>query len=449
VRKAIVTITSVLSVVVLTGAVFIYGVVMAAASDHQDSPLTVARPGTDLTDVFIFPANDPSKVVLAMDVWPLIPTGFGTQTYFDPGVLYQFKIGVGNSIAENRVIQFKADGVGVAQTITMFGPARPGMAGTRSTMVAKSGSMPYNKISDLGNGVIGFAGPREDPFYFDLARFFQLIPDRNFANQPKPPGNAAMCFNPSGTDFLAGFNVLSIVVELPRSMLADDTGHLGLTRVWATTSLKDLDSDAAPAAFSIANVARMVNKRFGSGGDVSGTWTQVERLGRPAIKELFEAFKNHDATNRSTPYDDGLLAISIHDFMIHSAGRSEAVANAVVKTLIPDEIEADLSASGPARYLAVETNGKSGFPVQVIRTVPPAGIDGFKQALGDPYRHFGGRDPRSPVVDLSLGAVFGSLIPKLGLAAEDNRETPCLTSDHTTPAAKHPLSGFPYIGDPR
>ncbi len=135
--------------------------------------------------------------------------------------------------------------------------------------------------------------------------------------------------------------------------------------------------------------------------------------------------------------------------MIHTAGRSHAVADAAVKVLIPDYIEADLSQHGPARYLAVETNGKSGLPVQLVRTVPPDGIEGVKKALGDPYRQFGGRDPRSPVIDLSLGAIYGSLIPKLGFAPDDNRETPCLTSDNTTPAAKHPLRGFPYLGDPR
>jgi hypothetical protein len=397
----------------------------------------------------VFPANDPSKVVLAMDVWPLIPTGFGSKTYFDPGVLYQFKVGVNNSTTENLVIQFKADGVGDAQTITMYGPQAPGMIGTKSIIASKTATMPYNKVSDLGNGVLGYAGPREDPFYFDLARFFRIIPDRNFASQPNPPGNSAMCFNKTGQDFLAGFNVLSLVVELPRSVFNDIHGHPSLTRFWATTSVKDVDSDAQPAAFSLANVARTVNKRFGGAADTSGTWTQVERLGRPAIKEAFEAFKNHDASNRTSPNDDTQLATSIHDFMIHSAGRSEAVANAAVKLLTPDTLEADLSEAGPARYLAVETNGKSGLPVQIIRTVPPAGIRGIKHSLGDPYRGFGGRDPKSPVVDLSLGAIFGSLLPKLGLAEEDNRETPCLTSDHTTPAAKHPLSGFPYIGDPR
>ena len=218
-----------IALALLAVPISIYAGAGVRASDHQDAPLTVARPGADITDVFVFPANDPSKVVLAMDVWPLIPTGFGTKTYFDPGVLYQFKIAVSNATTENRVIQFKADGVGPNQTITMYGPGAPGMVGTRSTIGSKTASMPYNKVSDLGNGVMGFAGPREDPFYFDLARFFQVVPDRNFAIQPNPPANSARCFNKNGTDFLAGFNVLSIVVELPRSMLADANGHLSLT----------------------------------------------------------------------------------------------------------------------------------------------------------------------------------------------------------------------------
>ncbi len=277
------------------------------------------------------------------------------------------------------------------------------------------------------------------------------MPDRNFANQPSPPRAGATCFRRDASDFLAGYNVLSLVVEMPRALLADRTGGIGRINVWATTSLKEADSDAAPQSpiASLVNIVRNINTRFGPANGDDGTWTQVERLARPAIKEATEAFRNHDVTNRSAPNNDTVLARSIHEFMIHTAGRSEAVANAAVKILIPDEIEANLAAVGPARYLAVETNGKSGYPIQLIRTVPPNGILGPKKYLGDPARRFGGRDPRSPVIDLSLGALFGSLIPKLGFAPDDYRETPCLESDHVTPAAKHYLPGFPYIGDPR
>ena len=420
----------------------------AFASDHQDSPLTVSRPGADITDVYVFPANDPAKVVLAMDVFPMIPPGLGTQTYFDPGVLYQFKIGLGSDATEDLVLQFKPDVVGPGQKVTIYGPVRPAVAGTRNAIVtsARNGAIPYNQVTDLGNGILAFAGPREDPFYFDLARFAKIQPDRDFSKQPNPPANSERCFRKDGKDFLAGYNVLSIVVELPRAMISG-----GRINVWGTTSLKSSDPDGSPTSplASIANVVQNHNTRAGGPTDESGTWVQIERLGRPAVKEATEAFRNHDATNRAALTDDAVLAKSIREYMIHTAGRSSAVADAAVKVLMPDFIEADLSQSGPARYLAVETNGKSGLPVQVVRLVPPDGILGIKKALGDPYRQFGGRDPKSPVIDLSLGAIYGSLIPKLGLAPDDNRETDCLTSDNTTPAAKHPLRGFPYLGDPR
>jgi hypothetical protein len=452
VRRLVAPLFSLLCLALIATAGVLYLAPRAFASDHQDSPLTVARPGADITDVYVFPANDPSKVVLAMDVWPLIPPGLGTQTYFDPGVLYQLKIGLQSDTTEDIVLQFKADGVGANQHVTLYGPTRPASAGTTTSIVsaARSGDIPYNTTATLGNGVMAFAGPREDPFYFDLTQFYRLQPDRNFANQPNPPPNSARCFRKEGKDFLAGYSVLSLVVELPRQMLADG-GHLGRINVWATTSLKSTDPDASPQSpiARLADVARNINTRFGGATDAGGTWTQVERLGRPAVKEATESFANHDATNRAALTDDGVLAKSIREYMIHTAGRSTAVADAAVKLLIPDFIEADLAQSGPARYLAVETNGKSGFPLQIIRTVPPDGIDGIKKALGDSYRHFGGRDPRSPVIDLSLGAIYGSLIPKLGLAPDDNRETDCLTSDSTTPAAKHPLRGFPYLGESR
>ncbi|GAC1416360.1 MAG: hypothetical protein NVSMB5_06530 [Candidatus Velthaea sp.] len=450
-RKLYSRVAALLSVSVLATAFVGYGVHRATASDHQDSPLTVSRPGADITDVFVFPAADPSKVVLAMDVWPLIPGGQGTSVQFDPGVMYQFKIAHGYVPVEDQVIQFKATGVGPNQKIAVFGPQTPAYTGTRSTFGKPLGTVAYNSPTDLPGGVKVFAGPREDPFYFDLAQFFKIIPDRNWQNQPNAPINTAACFRKDGHDFLAGYNVLSLVIEVPRTMLADKAGVVERVNVWATTSLKESDPDAATSS-PINSLTAMIanfNSHKGSDTDTSGTWTQVERLARPAVKEAVESFKNHDISNRSNPYDDPTLTKSIHEFMIHSAGRSEAVADAAVKILMPDEIEADLNADGPARYLAVETTGKSGFPVSVVRLVPPQGIRGTKLSLGDPYRHFGGRDPGSPVIDLSLGSIFGSLIPKLGFAPDDNRETPCLTSDNVTPSEKHYLRTFPYIGAPR
>lgn len=425
--KALSRIVPAVAIVLALTAGVLYLPRVAPASDHQDSPLTVSRPGADITDVFVFPSpHNPKNVVLAMDVWPLIPSGQGTTKSFDPGVMYQFKIGLDDDYHAKYVLQFKADTDGPGQHIAVYGPSAPNMQGTRSTFVSQRGAVAYDQSTDLPGGVRVFAGPREDPFYFDLSQFFKIIPDRNYKNQPDPPAPSASCFRKDAKDFLAGYNVLSLVVEMPRAMLARSDGSLGIVNVWATTSLADNGTD---------------------------TYTQVERLARPAVKEATEDFRNHDITNRSDILDDHVLADSIRSFVTRpvpsGAGRSDSIANALVHTLIPDTIRADLRAGGPARYLAVETNGKSGLPVAVVRLVPPSGIYGIKKALGDPYRHFGGRDPKSPVIDLSLGALYGSILPKVGLAHEDHRETPCLTSDNTTPAAKHGTGDFPYLGTPQ
>jgi hypothetical protein len=441
------------TVAIVAVCICAYAVHGSVASDHQDAPLTISHPGADITDVYVFPdPQDGSRVVLAMDVWPLIPSGMGATKSFDPGVLYQLKIGTGDHYTEDYVVQFKATGIGPTQTIAVSGPAAPTETGVKSTILPGAGSVTYGSSTMLPNGVRVFAGPREDPFYFDLAQFYAIQPDRNFANHPSVPAAVAGCFRAPGTDFLAGFNVLSLVVDMPRRLLADvKTGRPGIVHVWATTSLPDSDPSIAsnmPYA-DLASVTQHVNEVPAS-TDAGGVgYTQIERLGRPAVKEATENFANHDLTNRSTITDDPVLAQSIYTYVTVVAHRSKRIAEALTKLLIPDAIEADLSAPGPARYLAVETNGKSGLPVAVVRLVPVPLIYGIKRSLGDPYRQFGGRDLGSPVIDLSLGAIYGSLLPKLGLAPDDGRETACLTSDHTTPAAKHYLNSFPFIGEPR
>jgi hypothetical protein len=94
------------------------------------------------------------------------------------------------------VIQFSAsapkDG---AQTITLYGPAKPNQIGTSSTWTATTGTFKYNDKNASVKGMKVFAGPREDPFFFDLAQFFKIVPDRNFGNhgagKTVPPASAS------------------------------------------------------------------------------------------------------------------------------------------------------------------------------------------------------------------------------------------------------------------
>jgi len=221
----------------------------ARGSDHADTPAIAAAPGGDLTDVFIFPSPaNANNVVLVMNVHPLITAANAATTAFDPDVLYQFKIDNNGDNVEDLVIQAKFNGTTAGtQTVQIAGPVHPTRTGTTAqfeTPDSVSGTL--NTAFTLSGGTKVFAGAREDPFFFDLNAFFQILPDRKLPLVPNalpagqnPNAPQKTTFNgfagqPAATDFLKGFNVLSIVVELPKSQLTGSgTGKIGM---WCTTS---------------------------------------------------------------------------------------------------------------------------------------------------------------------------------------------------------------------
>jgi hypothetical protein len=218
------------------------GVRNARGSDHADTPQIAASAGTDITDVFIFPSpTNSNNVVLTMCVSPLIPTG-GTRA-FDPDVLYQFKIDNTGDKVEDLVIQARFEGTGASQKVMISGPIAPPRIGTMSEVAtALSVTGTTNASFSPASGMQVFAGVREDPFFFDLEQFFTILPDRATpisgtavaladANTPKA---ATWRSASAAKDFLIGFNLLAIVVELPKSALKGSAdGKIG---VWCTTS---------------------------------------------------------------------------------------------------------------------------------------------------------------------------------------------------------------------
>ncbi len=213
-------------------AVLIY---RSHASDHADTPNLYANPGQDLSDLYIFPSpTNPNNVVLVMNCHPLIGPGQGPSTYFDPNVLYQFKIDNTGDGVEDAVIQAKFGAPGPNQTVSISGPLKPSTTG--SSNVAErpyTVTGTYDKTFSPTSGMTVFCGPREDPFFFDLDQFFTILPDRAtpitgtpVANPNAPqatswrPAPGPGVTNPA-QDFLSvhQFNVLSIVIELPKSKL--------------------------------------------------------------------------------------------------------------------------------------------------------------------------------------------------------------------------------------
>jgi hypothetical protein len=259
---------TVAAVFVLAFALSLYSFQAARGSDHQDSPTVVANPLADITDVFAFPDPKNAKnVVLIMDVDPLIPAGMTAGHALDPNVLYQFKLATGigsKNYKEDMVLQLRADKAGSGQKITLYGPSAPNEVGTKNTLVKSTGTFAFNKMTTLPGGIKAFAGPRREPFFFDLAQFFKILPDRNYMNHPNPPPATATSFlfasknqkivlngTSYGTagsnkcaigkpaDDLADFDVLSIVVEVPKTMLEPKGAALGVVGLWATTATPD------------------------------------------------------------------------------------------------------------------------------------------------------------------------------------------------------------------
>jgi hypothetical protein len=232
------SLAAVSAIVMLAGT----GIGIARASDHQDNPLVEASPATDMTDVYAFPASSPDRLVLVLNSWPFLTPAQTPATTFDPSLLYQFKIDNTGDAKEDKVIQITFSGTGASQKVEVRGPVAPPVVGATNNTIASaapavSGSI--NQVLGSPTGIQVFAGQREDPFFIDLEQFFRIIPDRkpttgSLASLPDTATAGSFRSAAAAVDFPKGFNVLSIIVELPTSMLT--SGGNAKLGVWGTIS---------------------------------------------------------------------------------------------------------------------------------------------------------------------------------------------------------------------
>lgn len=214
----------------LLGVVLVGGIVFAA--DHIDAP-SVTGPGStskgnDITDVYAFQSPaDNSKMVFVINTQGLLsPTASATAS-FPSNVMYELNIDNTGDNVEDLVIQCLVQN----GKMRVYGPVAPAAPGTTSTVrtngpatevaVTAYGASSINSATNA-NGTKIFAGPRDDPFFFDLVRYKEII-----------AGTQTSFRNP-GVDTFAGTNVMSIVVEVPKSLL----GSAASINVWAETKSK-------------------------------------------------------------------------------------------------------------------------------------------------------------------------------------------------------------------
>lgn len=298
------------------------------AADHRDAPAIDEDPRADINDIYAFVNPRTKNVVLAMTVNPF-QFGGAPAVDFSPDVLYQFKVDNDGDYKEDLVIQATFSSTQVAsQSVTVYGPAAPpqnaatlASGGSISLPLAPSTKLisgPANTgvVTTNAAGVKVFAGPRDDPFFFDLTYIFRALGFQ--------PGGALE--RKPGIDFFAGINVSILAVELPRSMLTN--GKSDIIHVWATTSHPKVTVRAASPGSLDRNV---------------GEYVQVEAMALPVINTVLIPRAKKDEFNRATPLQQRPLFRSIGIQSLTAINGDEDYSTALVDRMMPDVSTLDVT----------------------------------------------------------------------------------------------------------
>lgn len=223
--------------ILLTGliasAIVTGGIIYAA--DHIDAP-AVSNQTTDVTDLYVFRAQDPNNLVFVANTQGLKSPAVTAGLKFDPNTLIEFNIDKNGDAVEDLVIQAIYDAG--TNKMKIYGPTAPSETSFRSklegSVTAEVAVTAYGSTTpEIGTGSTGikvFAGPRDDPFFFDLNQYKAIIAGTatGFLPAGSGPGFAS--------DTFAGTNVMGLVVEVPKTLLGTVTG--GKVNVWVETKKK-------------------------------------------------------------------------------------------------------------------------------------------------------------------------------------------------------------------
>ena len=298
----------------------------AKAASHREAPLIANDPPADITDFYMFRSTEPGqgdKVDLIMDVIPFEEPSGGPNYYnFDPSVAYAFHVDndrngkaddvefrirfkteirgavsslglpfsyVGNvpptsGAAIPPITSLDSPGLGLRQhyTITMIKNGHRTVLAPSTDKIAVPSNvgprtMPnYDALAaqgmyDLGGGVRVFAGQRDDPFFIDLGAAFDTLNLRSPA-----------------TDMISGFNVNTIALQVPASLLTADHKSPAQTK---KPVLGAYASTSRPKVTVLGRHGWKSHKRF----------VQVQRLANPLVNELIIGTKDKDRWNTLDP----------------------------------------------------------------------------------------------------------------------------------------------------
>lgn len=309
----------------------------AGAADHVDAPGLMPPGGNfqlDITDIYAWRARN-GNTVLALNVNGL--TKPGQEPVFASGVP-----GVRSTRGVAYWLRIDNDGDAVSDVDLQVTFGQPAKNGVQRLTVRREGKLlvsgrttaPGARIVTVNrqNGVKAYAGLRDDPFFFDLAGYLDILAalDDDKTNDAK---SFVGCTSPR-TDFFKGLNVSAIVLELPPTLLTGASSSIG---VWGATTV---------------------------GGK------QVDRLGRPAINTVFlpnnpfpgeqtgQVPSKKSTFNKAQPKDDRAafrrevvntleVLFSLNDAAGDDTSDDRNQIRGLADVLLPDVLTFDTAKPGP------------------------------------------------------------------------------------------------------
>jgi hypothetical protein len=417
-----------LAVLTVAGTTFGLAPGIGSASSHREAPLISGEPKLDNTDLYAYVAPDaPNAVTFVANWFPFEePNGgpnyypFATHVAHDinidnngdgradityrweftdhrrTGRTFLYNTGQVTSLTDpdlnfSQTYSLKEITRSGTKTLLHNAPVAPSRVGAAS--MPNYSALVAQAVTEASDGSKSFAGQADDPFFLDL-RVFDLLYGANLSER--------------GHDTLAGYNVNTIVFQVPKSDLAlrHNTARNPVIGMWTTTSRRRTDV--------VTSTGRELH---------SGSYVQVSRLGMPLVNEVVVPLRDKDRFNATRPTGDAhflpyvtnpevpRLINAIYGIAAPATPRKDLVEvflTGVCKACGP--VQADLN----SQLLNADVNKNRFAPAEELRlnmAVPPSASPNRLGVLGGDLAGFpNGRRLGDDVIDITLQAAEGVLL---------------------------------------
>ena len=434
------------------------------AANHREAPITAIDHTADITDWYTFVSYTNTRhLVMVLNVDPLLEPSNGPNYFpFDPNVRYEMHIDNNNDghaddivfyirfTTENRGGAFPGlftsavGGVaGIPPITALDGPGSDGLALRQSYTIsmlkngvltdltggrklyavpsnagprtmpnyAGSGGSPglYQQgVFALDNNITVFAGTVNDPFFIDLGAAFDSVNFRMATGGGVLPANIEADDKRNyAPDSVAGFNVNSIVLEIPLNLVTVD-GKLHTSG----------EKQAVLGTYGATSRQQYTVRQSPDPLTTAGPWQQVQRMGNALINELIIDNGAKDRFSMDDPANDAQFASYVLNPLLAgvfgSLGIPVAPAPRNDLLLLVQYMAPICPGCGPSDAGAVADL------LRINTGIAPTPVASQKRLgflAGDSAGYPNGRRPVDDVVDISARAVAGILVDGVAYGA--------------------------------